>query len=272
MNVPTTVYSAGYNICRFSFNYEKNIKNWCDFVGPRGQTVIAVNTSEDNTWEELVKLQKQCPNLELIKTDISYSNNRIDGLTKTAALEQAKNSIRILMDFDEFFIPSQKKFWDQAVELLTKDMDSRWDGFLIPSLDLYGSIKTIRKNCNIGQKFRIHKDTIKSRGVIPQAELGNGYFNTKMSDCTEGLTADGQLGKFAQYVPYEYLKPENAKYLSFFPVTVHESYLDLKRKASHGKEYWKKIWEGYSNHQENVATDIKELEYVEVIEHGLNLE
>lgn len=262
------IYSAAYNISTFGFNYEKNIKNWCNFVGADGAVIIAVNTSYDNTFELLKNLQEKFLNLKLIQTDISYSNNRIDGLTKTAALNECNLPIRILMDIDEYFYKPTEHLWYEAARLL---LESNYDGLLIPSIDLWGGIKYIRKHSQIGQKFRIHKDTIKSRGVIKQAELPGGYFNTSMSDCTEALKDNSDLGKFAQIVPYEYLKPENSKYLSSYPITIHESYLDLARKADHGKRYWKQIWENYSNKTENVATDIKDLENVEVIEHGLDI-
>lgn len=261
-----SIYSAGYNIQKFNFSYEKNIKNWADFVGPRGQIVVAVNKSEDQTLELLQSLQKEISILELFETDISYTN-RIDGLTKTAALDKCLLPIRCLMDFDEFFPTKSQNIWGNYVESLIK---SPYDGLLVPSLDLWGSTKNIRKNCNIGQKFRIHKESIKSRGVISSAELPGGYFDTSKSDCTEALLSDRNLGYFAQIVDPAFLRPENSQLLQNLPFTVHESYLDFARKANHGKHYWKKAWEGYSNHSENVATEISELEKEDVVEHGLN--
>ena len=257
-----------FNVCKFSFNYEKNIRNWSEFADKNGEVIIACNTSEDNSYEELSKLAAQITNLKIIQTDIPYTN-RFDGRIKTEALKECSSPVRILMDADEYIPKSNWPKWEEPIDHLMKFYD-RWDGFLIPTIDLYGSNKTIRKNHNIGQKFRLHGNRIKSRGVIKFAELPGGYFDTSKSDNTEPLLNNGELGLFYPFLQSP-MRPEQAFNLVNLPFTVHEGYLDLARKANHGKEFWKNAWENYSNHQENVATDVNQLENVEVIEHGLDI-
>lgn len=265
-----SIYSAMFNVCKFSFNYEKNIKNWCNFVGPDGEVIITCNTSEDNSYEELCNLRENSNLKQLIiyKTEIPYTN-RFDGKIKTEALKHCSEPIRILMDADEYIPLGQKELWNEWADFLIEHRD-KIDGLLIPTIDLYGSTQTIRKNNNIGQKFRIHTDKIKARGVIKSAELPGGFFRTDLSDNTEPLLENNELGRFYSIIQNsDDLKPENSKKLLVY--TVHEGYLDLQRKANHGKLFWKEAWENYSNKSENVATDISQLENEEVTKHNLDI-
>jgi len=261
-----SIYSAAYNIQKFKFNYTKNIRNWCDFVGNDGQVVIAVNTSEDDTWNELCYIKKYLLNLELIQTSIPYTNNRFDGMIKQSALSKCISPVRCLMDLDEVFPRYNKDKWSQAASFLTK---SPYDGLLLPVLDLWGNEKHIKKQ-NIGQKFRLHKRNVR-RGVWRRAELPNGKFDTTMSDSTEPILADGELAYFSSMIHPEYLKYENSSILSDFPFVIHEGYLDFDKRIDINKNFWKSAWEDRSGKEENVVIEKSDLEKTEVWEHGLRL-
>jgi hypothetical protein len=261
-----SIYAAAYNVCKFSFDYEKNIRNWSDFVGSNGEIIIAVNKSEDNTLEELIRIKKICLNVELVQTEIPYSNNRFDGLIKQAALSKCKLPIRCLMDLDEYFPPNSLDKWEKVNHFLYKSV---YDGVLIPVIDLWGDRRYIKKQ-NVGQKFRIHKKNIR-RGVWKYAELKNGFFDTSKSDSTEPILENGELANFVQIVNPEYLKYQNLEYLKDFPYIVHEGYLDFNKRVKINSEFWKGKWEERSGHKENVITSKKELEKIEIFEHGLKV-
>lgn len=261
-----SIYAAAYNIQKFSFNYEKNIRNWCDFVGPNGQVVIAVNTSEDDSLKELIKIKKYILNLELIGTNISYKNNRFDGLIKQAALDKCSCPIRCLMDLDEIFPKNNQEKWLHATSFLIK---SPYDGLLIPVLDLWGDNQHIKEQ-DIGQKFRLHKHNVR-RGVWKRAELSNGHFDTSKSDSTEPILADGELAYFTSIIEPSYLKYTSSSYLSDFPFIIHEGYLDFDKRIDINKNFWKSAWEDRSGKTENVIVDKSDLEKVKTWKHGLRL-
>lgn len=266
MSLKSSIYFYFFNVNKMGYDYKSVIANFCAFAD---EVVCATIPCEDGTRESLAEMEKQYPNFKVVETDIKLSDNRFDGKLKTAALKATTNIIKIIADGDERFPLWQKPLWEKHYETLLISKQDGVDGMMVPVLDLWGSPDKIRIDKNIGLKFRIHLDTIKSRGVIPEAELYDGYFNTKMSDSTEALNEYGQLGRFISIVSPHYLHPLFSRNLIETPFVVHFGYLDLKHRAEKVAPFWKPHWEARSGHEEDVDTSENSLKQYPTIDHGL---
>jgi len=269
MALKSSIYFYYFNVIKMGYDYKSVIANFCAFAD---EVVCAIIKCEDGTREALAEMEKDYPNFKVVETDIQLSNNRFDGLLKTAALKETTNPIKIIADGDERFIVPQKPLWEQLYETLMLLKKDGVDGMMIPVLDVWGDINRIRVDKNIGLKFRIHLDTIKSRGVIPQAELQDGYFDTKLSDSTEALNEQGELGRFVNPVPSNWLHPLFSRGLIDHPYVVHLGYLDLKHRADTIAPFWKPHWEARSGHEEEVELEERTLQEHPTIEHGLPID
>ena len=82
-----SIYSSAFNLIKNKFDYESAIENFCTFAE---EVVIAVNTSEDNTYETLLELSSKYQNLKVIPTSFSYGDILFDGKIKNAPLTLEK--------------------------------------------------------------------------------------------------------------------------------------------------------------------------------------
>lgn len=262
--IKSTIYCYAFNLKRFAFSYVEALTNFCAFSD---EVICATIKDEDDSPALLHTLALELPNLHIVETDISLSDNRFDGRLKTEALKRATNPIRIIADLDERFILAQKPIWQNAFANLLSHHSL--DGILVPVLDLWGSPKRIRSDQHIGQKFRFHKDTVVKRDVIPQAVRPGGLIDTSLSDTTEPCLRDGNLARFTSLTPSVALIPTFARALSTEMYVVHEGFLDLKARVNINKEFWKKKWEERSGKREKVVVDETELKRVPTVEHGL---
>lgn len=261
-----SIYFHLFNAIENSFQYKEAIDNFLSFAD---EVVCATMPSRDETLEELKKIAAAHSNFKLVETNINITDNRFDGKLKTAALEKTTHPIKIIADADERFVLSGKDQWQYYATLL---LQQRYDGFLIPVVDLWGDELKIRRSKDIGQKFRMHKGTIVSRGVIPQAELGNGLFDPTISDNTEPLNQNGQLGLFGSIIDSFQLKAENAWMLGkTIPYVLHYGYLDFQKRVDLNKAFWDDKWKSYSGKKQNVTTDIETLKAEKTITHRLVL-
>ncbi len=268
MNDPIklSIYSYLFNAKVRSFDLDGAIKSFTSFAD---ETVIATLPSEDDTYERLLTWENTLgrDRLKIIMTETAIKgNNRFDGDLKTAALKECSHPIRIIADCDEKFIVSQRPAWDGLAQRL---LISREDGWLLPVVDLYGSPTHIRSDKPIGLKMRMHKATVTRRGVPAFAERGAGLFDTSQSDSTEPLLASGALASFTCPVSPAYLHPSTCHFLDTY--VIHEGFLDLQRRATLGKTFWKQHWEARSGRTENVATNVTELMDVPLVPHRLKL-
>lgn len=248
------------------YDYKSVIANFCAFAD---EVVCATIKCDDGTREALAEMELKHSNFRVIETDISLSDNRFDGKLKTAALRATTNPIKIIADGDEHFLLWQKPIWEKYYETLFMSKKDNIDGLMIPVLDLWGDKEKIRVDKQIGVKFRIHLDTIKSRGVIPEAELSDGFFDTGLSDSTEALNEQGFLGRFVSIVSPHYLHPLFSRNLIETPYVVHFGYLDLKHRAEKVATFWKPHWEARSGQEEDVDTSEESLKQYPTIDHGL---
>jgi hypothetical protein len=260
-------YGYLFNARKFSFDVEDTVKNFCSFFD---EVICVTVKSEDDTLERLRDLEKRYLNFKVIFSDIQIlGNNRFDGQLKTLALQNCSYDLRVICDYDERFPLNQYNLWREMGESLLQIQAV--DGLLIPVLDLYGNISSIRADQAIGLKFRIHKRSIVLRGVLPSAELTGGFFDTSKSDSTEPLKKDGQMGNFVSIISSDYLNPLRASSLEQIPHVFHLGYLDFERRLKLSVEFWKKAWEERSNKPENIVVNRAELESHPTIYHNLSL-
>lgn len=261
-----STYVSAFNLIKNNFDYKKALKNFCTFSD---EVVVACNTSEDNSLEELKKLSKKSDykNLVVIDTDFDYSDNRFDGKIKNAALQATTKPLKISMDMDERFILQQRNLWDFYGKRL---LETNFDCLAIPSIDLYGSLKTIRKNHNIGIKFRLHRSGL-FRGVVNFAEKENGLIDINRSDTCELVDANHNLARVCYFIPQEDLIPSKCSNLMNFPYTIHLGWIDFDYRININK-VWKPHWENRAGYEiDNIILDKQTLNEEPVIEHYLPL-
>lgn len=256
-----SAYGYLFNATIRQFDLDGMVANFTAFFD---ETVIATIPSQDDTYKRLLAYQDKlgADRFRVVMSDIDISkSNRWDGELKTAALQVCTKSTPqdprcyCIMDGDEKIHLNQRKIWEVAGQVLHNSPDI--DGFLVPVIDLIKDEKHAR--AQMGYKFRLHKDTVVKRGVIPQAELGNGLFRTDMSDSTEPVLVDGQLARF---------EPIRAGIHMF---VFHYGHLDAERRAKLNREFWREHWKARSGEEPKMALEASELANEEVVEHGLEL-
>lgn len=260
-----SIYSTGFNLVSNGFSYERSIQR---FLAVGNEVVIAVNTSEDDTLNLLKQIAKREKRLNIVEVDIPYSDITLDGRLKDIALQATTQPIKIQLDMDEAIPESARNRWIQYGRHLLAQ--TQVDCFMVPTIDLWGSPEMIRADKDVGVKFRLHKAGLK-RGVWRRAWKAGGHIDTSMSDSTELLSQDDELVRAAAVAPPHCLKPENVHMLSEGIYTIHEGYLSFDQRIRVNQAFWKERWPMYSGHEENVATDRKELEVVKTCRHGLAL-
>lgn len=263
-----SAYGYLFNGRKFDFSIEETVANFCAFFD---EVVCATIPSEDDTREILAQLEKKYPNFHVIDSNIRIAgNNKFDGELKTLAMNACKNKLRCIVDFDEIFPLSNRDKWDKYCEYLLNN--EAVDGVLLPCLDIWGDELKIRSDSQIGQKFRLHKDTVYARGVPNFAQLSDGKFLTERSDSTEPITINGDLCNFQSVVPPMWLNPMFADQLIDFPYVLHMGTKDLERRAKIGREFWLDRWRERSGHEENVATQTNQLDSIPTIFHNLPIQ
>jgi len=266
-----SIYSSLFNLKSFDIDYQFILKNWADFIGYRGEIVIAINNSyEDDgyTTQKIVTLSQKYP-IRVVYTNIPYSKNTFDGDIKNAALQATSDKfpLKIQMDFDEVIPSFSRPLWDEVADKL---LNSPYEAVFVPSIDLYGGETQIRKNHNIGLKWRIHKRGLK-RGVWRGAKLDKGLIATDRSDTCELLSPDDELVPTINITPPDFLKPENSHNLRDKIYTFHLGYLNLARRQKLNEDFWSKKWSERSGKPENVIIDLEKLKREDTVPHNLPL-
>jgi len=255
-------YTYLFNARLREFDLDGMVSNFTSFFD---ETVVATIPSEDDTYERLKEWEAKLgvSRFRVVMTDIDITKtNRWDGELKTVALQACSKSTLeeprcyVIMDGDERVCLSYQMLWRATAIALYSCPDI--DGILIPVIDLMRDELHAREQ--MGYKFRMHKDTVVQRGVIPEAELGNGLFKTERSDSTEPLLANGQLARF---VPAK----------NGIPLYVlHYGFLDAERRAKINREFWREHWKARSGEEPKMVLEANELDNVSVVEHGLSLD
>lgn len=269
MSTPLSIYTYLFRARAGAFDLDATVANFTSFADEVVITTLA--DQEDDTLDRLLRHEDALGGrLKVVihDTDITR-NNRFDGDLKTAALNACTHPVRIIADCDERFVLSQRPRWDDLAQQLLSH--PRLDGWLIPVIDLYGSREYTRADQPVGLKMRMHKDTVRRRGVPAFAERGQGLFDTSKSDSTEPLLANGGLASFFPCYDRTLLQPNLVRMLAGECYVIHEGFLDLQRRADLGRTFWKQHWEARSGKTERVATKVEDLQGVQLVKHGLPL-
>ena len=131
-----TVHTSLFNIIKNSYDVERSIGNWAEFLSLMPEfheIILVVNTSEDNTLQYIkdlaIKFRKQNVNIEVLESNIPYSDPAFDGKIKDVGFQASSGDYNILLDGDEVAPLYSTKSWIQAANHLK---DSEFDALLIP--------------------------------------------------------------------------------------------------------------------------------------------
>lgn len=275
MVVKLSSYGFLFAARKNDFDLDGMIANFTAFFD---EVVIATIPYDDDTHQRLLDWEaKLNGQLKVVMTTIDIAKtNRWDGELKTAALQACSPSSKedprayILMDGDERVALSNKPKWIEAAEHLFRFPH---DGWLVPVLDLYQDEHHIRADQSVGVKFRMHKDGVVKRGVLPDAEMGfNNLFDATRSDSTEPITALGHLAKFYPIVRNQYhLWPQDTVNLNEYPYVLHLGFLDAERRAKLNREFWRGHWKSRSGQEPNMVYDAEQLRSLKLVEHKVAL-
>ncbi len=284
MDMTLSAYISAWDLVQNAFDYETALGRAVAFFD---EVVVAVNTSKDDTLARLQALAArgqvgheptpglyvgpsgEWVKLRVIATDLAYTDITFDGRVKDAALQACTGDVLVQMDLDEFVPLNQRALWRRyAEELLTIPQA---DCFMLPSVDLWGSMDTVRADARVGTKFRMHKRGL-HRGVWKEAWMGSRtHFDTSKSDSCELLDAKGDLVRAMAVVPPNLLHPSTLMMLNGYPFTVHTGYVSFDQRVRVNKAIWAEHWQLRSGHTENVAVDKASLEGYPVVPHRLAL-
>ena len=264
-----SIYSSAFNLVKNNFDYKEAVDNFCKFAE---EVVIAVNTSEDNTLEALQSLSSEYDNLKIISTDLSYEDPFVDGKIKNEALQATTQEFKIGLDMDER-IPSYSKYsW---INLASTLRFSNTNGYLIPSINLWGDKESIRwdNKENIKFKWYLHKSGL-YRGTHKEAIKDDGHVDIEKSDTCDLIDSEGNLVQCDHYFDSDVDTLQKYKiFLKANPIYVfHLGCLDFDKKVQLNKNFWKKHWELEAGREvNNIATDVKEFKKFQTQKHELEL-
>jgi hypothetical protein len=252
-----SIYSSAFNVIKNSFDYESAVENFCNFAE---EVVIAVNKSEDNSFEAFKDLEKKFINLKIISVDFDYSDPLLDGKIKNAALQKTSNIYKIGLDLDERIPKRHKDRWIRAAKMMYEH--PMIYGFLIPSIDIWKSLEYIQADPNKNKNFKwyLHKEKL-YRGAVNFARLENGKIDREKSDTCELLD---QLGNLVN-TPKIYANFENDedyfKWLEEEAIFVfHIGFLDFEKRIIRNKNFWNKHWETVSGKKHETAMTLEQFD------------
>jgi hypothetical protein len=223
-----SIYTSAFNLIKNKFNYKFHIQNFSQFAD---EVVIAINTSEDNSVNEVRDyVIENCDNVYILETNFSYEDPLLDGKIKNAALQATKQDIKIGLDMDEYVPLWQKYIWENLANQLYY---SPAKAIMIPSVNLY---KNKNNYFSITPKWYMHKKSL-YRGAVTWAKKNDGTVDTSKSDTCELIDENGNL-VYCLQSPFdiESLKSEN------FPFVIHSGYLNLYNRILRNENFWDNHW------------------------------
>jgi hypothetical protein len=263
-----SIYTSAFNVVKNKFDYQSALLNFCSFAH---EVVIAVNTSEDNSQEEINRWAREvgATNLRIVPTDISYEDPLLDGKLKDAALQLCTNDALIGLDLDETVRLSDKDKWESLAYGLEF---APFDAYMLPSLNLWGDVRTVRWDEKENKKWKwyLHRRGLK-RGAVNFGKLLNGHVDIDKSDTCELIYPNGDLVR-ANRIDNEKATTlaEWTAFLDTVPFVFHLGYVNLGDRILRNKNFWKKHWEVESGKEVKVPLEEKELEYP-TFAHNLKL-
>lgn len=227
-NVTLSIYTSAFNLIKNGFDYKTSINRFCNFAD---EVVVCVNSSDDETLEELTVLKNDYSNLVIISSNYSYEDPLLDGKIKNSALQSTTGDIKIGLDMDEYIPQWQKTLWKQMAENLLSERT--YDCYMIASVNLY---KDKNHYFSITPKWYLHKSGL-FRGPVNYARKPDGTINTQISDSCELIDLVGNIAKSAFISnKIEVLESGN------IPFVVHEGYVNLDARLLRNENFWAKHW------------------------------
>lgn len=262
------IYNSSFNLIKSGFDYEDMLSNFCSFAD---RVTIAINSSEDGTYEVLEKWRKEnAPDkLNLVKTAFEYSDLSFDGKIKNAALEACLEDYCILLDADERINPSDRLKWETYAQALGEE--HKIDALLIPVIDLCRDFHNYK---SIGSKWYLHKNNRGiRRGTVNFAKLESGKINTERSDTCEAIYQDGSLVRTGAILVPSLTNEEkiNAFKNLEMPFVWHTGWVDFEHRLKINN-FWKPVWENRAGKEiDNIIQKLEELNKITVYPHDLPL-
>lgn len=266
-----SIYTSAYNLVRMGFNYSDTLWNWASFLGGEGQIVIAVNTSDDDTYDVLRRCQMhdkmQGWNIEwtIFKTDIPYSDPLFDGAIKNEALKRCNREFCTLLDMDEVLPLSNRAAWEEAKELLGR---IGYDALLLPVIDLFHDEKSYRSQ---GTKWYLHKNRpYLKRGPVGFAKRADGTIDINRSDSTELIHLDGSLANATMLNIMARPEAERLKAMAAnqIPYVLHLGWIN-KQQRLRQSAFWAPVWSARDGRKVEKPLELADLDKIPHKLHGL---
>lgn len=270
----TTLYNAESN----AFPWRDSLSNWQYFLQGRGEIVIAVNASTDNTLKAVRQfvdewrprnVVRSAP-VKIIETAVPYEDPEFDGKIKALALAQCTQPFCTLLDADEFLPFNSRPSWIRVVQELDRRTDL--DAFFIPTVDLYGDENHYKcEGVSLGQKWYLHKNRPDiTRGVVKWAYREDGSVDISKSDSTELINAETRelvravpiFNNLPHYIQIEQLARNE------IPFVIHTGWLEKKRRTN-PDPVWEKHWKDLDRSDVKIAKTEEEMAKVKKYRHRL---
>lgn len=272
-----SIYTSAFNLENFPINFRDALINFSSFADE-----VCVATNDDFSFLSVFPFAQNFSNIRVIQAPFDREDPWFDGKLKNAALQccsigaDPQERAYIGLDLDERIPLWQRPLWEKKAQELYESPNL--DGFLVPSIDLWGDIDSMRWDAehNIRKKWYLHKAGL-FRGPVGFARLPNGKIDISLSDSCE-LLSELENGSLARAIPtypaYTQIYPLTAKeYLDSIKNSLyvfHLGYLDLEKRASFNESFWKAQWERESGEKKELPTNTFEL-IKPTIKHELRL-
>lgn len=233
-----SIYTSAFNIVKNGFDYDQSFRNYLEF----GEEVIVstINNNEDSTIEVLEEYSSRHKNFKYIISDLDRKHPFFHGHLRDVSLQACSQEFCICLDLDELLPIWQKYNWISFARILSF---SKFDSYLVPLLNLWGSYETIRwdKDMNYAYKWALHKN-IKNkirRGPVNFAIRQDGTVDVDKSDTCELIYEDGSLIKYSQII-----NDQNGNLSQYLFECVskmfiyHLGYADYDHRVRVNKNFW----------------------------------
>lgn len=255
-----SIYSTAFNVIKKNFNFKQALNNWFVYAD---EVVISVNTSEDDSYEQIVAYGKEMGfNLIVNKTDFSYDDPFCYGKIENSALQACTGDLLIQQNLDERFRCDKNILTVLGESLLSqKDIMAYW----VPVINLYGSYDNY---IDIGKKWYIHKRGL-FRGPVNFGIKDNGRPDYNKTSTDELIDQNGNLVPASALLMHENFLKEYVE--AGYPIVYHLGFVDFNERLSRNK-FWKPFWEKATGGDENRhMMSIEEMAAREAKPHGLPL-
>jgi hypothetical protein len=257
-------YTSAFNLIKNEFDWEKALLN---HLSISEETVVAVNTSEDDTLEVLKKFsEKSGGRIKIVTTDFSYSDPDLDGKVKNAALQATSHKYKLGLDLDEMVNPNQRDSWAGLVNFL--DSYTEAQAFFVPVVDLY---KNKHEYKSIGQKWYLHGGGL-YRQTVNFAKNPDGTHDTDRSDSCELTDKNGDLVSAYNVLANGISDEEKLNQIASndLPHVIHLGHLNLRKRVLRNRNFWRNHWKVQSGRDVYVPTSENEIKH-ESKKHNLDV-